>query len=114
MKSLLLNILLLCGITTLAKEYHVIYFTSDNQNLEYDATLKIKPVNGDTVNIVLRDVNNVEIVNVNGVLFSDDIKLINNADVSGGYLYKHFGKLRGNIFMNVGDERMLFIIIRER
>lgn len=114
MKTLLLNILLLCGITTLAKDYHVIYFTSDNQNLEYDATINIKPVNGDTVNIVLRDVNNLEIVNVNGVLFSDDIKLINNADVSGGYLYKHFGKLRGNIFMNVGDKRMLFIIIRER
>lgn len=113
MKTLLLNILLLCGITTLAKEYHVIYFNSDNQNLEYSATLKIKPVNGDTVNVVLRDANDLEILNINGVLFSDDIKLINNADVSGGYLYKHFGELRGNIFMNVGDKRMLFIIIRE-
>lgn len=115
MKTLLLYITLFISTVSFGKEYYVVYTTSDDQTIIKPAIVKIQPIKGDTINIRLTRDDGLELVNVSGVLGSDDyIKLIGDEHIEGGYIYKHAGRLRGNIFINVGNKKTLFIIIREK
>jgi len=114
-KTLLLNIILLIGSVSFSKEYYVTYTTSDDQNIVNPAIVKIQPINGDTINVRLITISGFELIKINGVLRTDNkIKLIGNKLIEGGYIYKHVGKLRGNIFLNTEDKKIFIIIIREK
>lgn len=115
MKTLLLYITLLISSISFSKEYHVEYTTSDDQTIVREAIIKIQPINGDTINVRLITISGFELIKINGVLRTDNkIKLIGNKLIEGGYIYKHVGKLRGNIFLNTEDKKIFIIIIREK
>jgi len=108
-KYLVYLLLSFSTLSSLANKYKVTYTTSEDKSIVVEGTLVISQIKGDTVNIKLLSPAGSLMLLVAGVLNGDDhINITEDSRISGGYLYKHTGKLRGNIFKG-----KLVIIIRE-
>lgn len=111
MKTLLLYLSILISQITYATTYNITYFTTDDQNTVREAVVEITP-NGDNFNLIIKRNDGLILVKTTAKLNGEYIRIIGDNKISGGYLYKHISKLRGNIFLNV-ETGMLVIIVRE-
>lgn len=109
MKTLLLYLSILISSITYATTYNITYFTSDDQNTIREAIVEVNNDNGQ-LNIIISIEDNLVLFNLMGSK-GNVIRLNSDNQISGGYLYKHNGKLRGNIFLK---KENLIVIIREK
>lgn len=113
MKYIVLYLTLLMSYIGLSKEYYITYTTTEDQINVKEATIKIVPINGDSVRLLIISDNKV-MYELTGILNENNIKITPNTTIETGYLYKHLDKLRGSLFINNPNYRCFILLIREK